>query len=69
MGEINKADWNVFEETCNERKKRSEMRKSTSELEFLENLAIYRNREVIVNDRSDSKTLSVAWKNLFSTLI
>lgn len=39
----------------------------TSELDFLEYLSINNNREVIVNEKSDSKMISVAWKNPFST--
>ena len=37
-----------------------------SELDFLENIAIHLNREVIVNEKIDSIMLSTAWKNLFS---
>ena len=37
-----------------------------SELDFLENIAIHLNREVIVNEKVDSIMLSTAWKNLFS---
>lgn len=41
---------------------------SISELDFLENLAIFLNRDVIVNEKSDSSLLSAAWKNLFSSI-
>ena len=39
-----------------------------SELDILENIAIYLNREVIVNEKNDSIMLSTAWKNLYSTI-
>ena len=36
-----------------------------SELDFVENIAIHLNREVIVNEKYDSIMLSTVWKNLF----
>lgn len=42
---------------------------STFELDFLANLAIYLDYEVIVNDKYDYKTLFGTWKNLFSIIL
>ena len=35
-------------------------------LDFLENIVIHLNREVIVKENIDSIMLSTAWKNLFN---
>ena len=40
--------------------------KRISKLDILENIVIYLNREVTVNEKNDSITLSTAWKNLFA---
>lgn len=42
---------------------------STFELDFLKKLTIYLNCEVILNHESNSKTMTIARKNLFSTTI
>ena len=39
----------------------------TSELNFVENLSIYLNREVIIYEKLDSKKLSHAWNNLVNS--